>query len=158
MTVIETGKSLGLENVLSLRKKMTQPEVQQEMIRIGQYLKEKGIKKNGPVVTATFAMEQVEGQPLLDMETLVPMDKQVDLGGEYRLKKVFHLVNAVYARHEGNPNLLQNTLNQVVQYMRDHGLRQITTAYNVNVKELRSGESPESMVVDVYIGLDPSTL
>jgi len=91
---------------------MSQPEVQWELMKIGQYFQEKGIKKNGPVVTATFAVEQVDGQPILDMEILVPMDRQVDLGGEYRLKRVFHLMNAVYARHEGNPNLLQGTLNE----------------------------------------------
>jgi len=158
MPAIETGKELRLENVLSLRKKMTQPEIQQEMMKIGQYFQEKGIKKNGPVVTATFAVEQVEGQPLLDMEILVPMDKQVDLDGEYRLKKVFHLVNAVYARHEGNPNFLQTTLNEMVKYSKDQGLRQITAAYNVNVRELKPGDSLEEMVVDVYIGVDPSTL
>ena len=158
MTVIETGKSLRLENVLSLRKKMTQPEVQQEMMKIGQYFQEKGIKKNGPVVTATFAVEQVDGQPLLDMEILVPMDKQVDLGGEYRVKIVFHLVNAVYARHEGNPNLLQGTLNEMVKYIHEHGLRQINAAYSVNVRELKPGDSLEDMVADVYIGVDPSTL
>ena len=158
MTVIETGKSLRLENVLSLRKKMTQPEIQQELMKIRQYFGEKGLKKNGPVVTATFAVEQVDGQPLFDMEVLVPMDKQGELDGEYRLKRVFHLVNAVYARHEGNPNLLQGTLNEMVKYIKVQGLRQITAAYNVSVKELKPGDNFEGMVVDIYIGLDPSTL
>jgi len=64
-------------------------------------------------------------------------------------------MNAVYARHEGNPNLLQGTLNEMIGYIKKHGLRQITAVYNVNVRELKPGDSLEDMVVDVYIGVDP---
>ena len=71
------------------------------MQNIGKFLEQNNIKKNGPIVTATFAVEQSSGQPLLDMEIMVPMDKPVELTGEYRLKEAFHLVNAVYARHKG---------------------------------------------------------
>ena len=37
MAEIKTEKELKLENVLSLRKKMTQPEMQQEMMKIGKF-------------------------------------------------------------------------------------------------------------------------
>ncbi len=158
MAKIEYGKELKLENVLSLRKKMAQSEIQSEMMKIGKLLEEKQVKKNGPVVTTTFSMEQVNGQPLLDMEIFVPMDRKVDIDGEYRVKEVFHLLNAVYARHEGNPNLLQNTYNEMIKYVQDNGLQQITGGYNVNVKDLKPGDSIEDMVMDVYIGVSPNKL
>ena len=158
MAQIETGKELKLDNVLSLRKKMTQMEIQQEMMKIGKFFEEIGIKKNGPVVTATFAMEQNGGQPLLDMEILIPMDKKVSLDGEYILKEKFHLVNAVYAKHIGNPNLLQNTYNQLMAYINDNKLHQITVAYNAQVKDMKLGDSIDDMVMDVYIGVNPSIL
>ena len=153
---VQQGKELNLENVLSLRKRMTEAEVQQEMIQIGKFLESKDINKNGPVVTATFAVEEVDGQVILDMEILVPMDKSIALEGEYKRKKVFHLVNAVYARHEGNPSLLQNTYNQMLEYVQENELQQITAAYNVNMVDLQQGQSMDEMIIDVYIGINPS--
>lgn len=35
---IEIGKELKLNNIISLRKKMTQEEVEKEMIKIGDFL------------------------------------------------------------------------------------------------------------------------
>ena len=158
MSIIENNKELKLENVLSLRKKMGQADVPQEMMKIGGFLKRNDIKKNGPIVTATFNIEKTNEEPILDMEILVPMDRQVELSGEYKLKKVFHLVNAVLIRHHGDPNLLQNTYNELMAYIKEKGLQQITTAYNVNIKDLQPGQSLGEMIIDVYIGVNPSIL
>ncbi|RJE89061.1 AraC family transcriptional regulator [Paenibacillus sp. 1011MAR3C5] len=156
--MVETGREFKIENVLSLRKKMTQQEIQQEMMNIGKLLEQNGLKKNGPIVTATFTIEQSNEQQLLDMEILVPLDKPAKLHGIYKFKDVFHLVNAVYARHEGNPNTLQNTYNEIDQYTRENALQLITVAYNVNIVELHPGQSMDDMIVDVYIGVNPSIL
>lgn len=158
MRIMEVGKEFKIENVLSLRKKMNQAEIQQEMMSIGKFLEQNSLKKNGPIVTATFAIEESDGQPLLDMEILVPIDKPAELSSKYKLKDVFHLMNAVYARHEGNPNSLQNTYNELNQYICEKGLQPITVAYNVNVVDLHAGQSTDDMVVDVYIGVNPSIL
>ncbi|MBZ4647229.1 MAG: hypothetical protein PWR27_1951 [Petroclostridium sp.] len=158
MGVIERDKSLRLENVLSLRKKMTQQEVQQEMMKIGKFLQDNGIRKTGPVVTATFAVETDNEQPLMDMEILVPIDRKAELPEGYRLKEVFHLLHAVYARHEGNPNMLQNTYNEMLAYIQQNNLQQITAGYNVNIKEPKSAQELDDMVIDVYIGVNPSIL
>ena len=137
---------------------MTQAEVNTEMMNIGKLFEEKGIKKSGPVVTATFAIETLVGQPLLDMEILVPMDKTIELTGEYRVKDLFHIVNAVYARHEGNPSTLQNTYNEMMAFIGKNKLQQITAGYNVNVKDMLPGMSMDELVIDVYIGVNPSVL
>ncbi len=158
MPIIENNKELRLENVLSLRKKMRQADVQQEMMKIGEFFKKNNIKKNGPIVTATFNIEKINEEPILDMEILVPMDREVNLSGEYRFKKTFHLINAVSIRHHGDPNLLQNTYNELMTYIKKNGLQQITTAYNVNIKDLEPGQSLSEMVIDVYIGINPSIL
>lgn len=158
MRIMEIGKEFKIENVLSLRKKMTQAEIHQEMMSIGNFLEQNSFKKNGPIVTATFAIEESFEQPLLDMEILVPIDKPAKLSGKYKLKDVFHLMNTVYARHEGNPNTLQNTYNELNQYISEKGLQPITAAYNVNVVDLNPGQSMDEMIVDVYIGVNPSIL
>ncbi|MEK4849009.1 hypothetical protein NST04_03920 [Paenibacillus sp. FSL H7-0756] len=156
MKILEIGKEFKIENVLSLRKKMTQAEIQQEMLSIGEFLEQNSFFKKGPIVTATFAIEQLNEQPLLDTEILVPIDKPANLYGKYKFKDVFHLINAVYARHEGNPNTLQNTYIELNQYISEKGLQPITAAYNVNVVDLQPGQSMDDMIVDVYVGVNPS--
>lgn len=156
--MVEQGRELRLENVLSLRKKMDRSEINVEMMKIGKWVNDNGLKKAGPIVTATFGVENVDNQQILDMEILVPIDRAAESSGEYRFKEVFHLVNAIYAQHKGNPALLQNTYNKMVAYLQDNRLQQITAAYNVNVSELQPGQSLDEVIVDVYIGVNPSIL
>ena len=117
-----------------------------------------GLRKTSPIVTATFEIKNVNSQQILDMEILLPIDRAIEPSGEYRFKKVFHLVNAVYAQHRGSPALLQDTYNQMIAYIQENKLQQITAAYNVNVSELQSSQSMDKMVIDVYIGVNPSLL
>jgi hypothetical protein len=91
------------------------------------------------------------------MEILVPLDKEVTVQAPYIFKPLFHLKYAVHARHEGNPQLLQNTLNQMMTYIQNTN-SQITSVYSVNIKELEPGDSMDDMVTDLYIGVNPSTL
>ena len=156
--MIELGRELRIENVLSLRKKVVQNELNTEMGKIVKFLSDNSLRKVGPIITATFAVEAVNGQPLLDMEILVPIDKNIEASGEYHFKKLFHLVNAVYAQHTGNPATLQITYDQMVAYINKNKLQQITAGYNVNVKELQPGMSLDEMIVDVYIGVNPNVL
>lgn len=155
MGVVQRGKELKMENVLSLRKKMTQEEMQKEMAKIGQFFEANGIKKSGYITTTTYS---IDSDGTLDMEILVPMDKLVDLPSEYRLKSVFKLVNAVYARHEGNPANLQNVYNEMLAYIKENNLQQITTGYNVTLKDITPDMSMDEVVIDVYIGVSENVL
>ena len=158
MTEIKANQEFKMENVLSIRKKMSQPEIQQVLSDIGNTIKEASANKSGPVVTTTFGMEQTPTGPILDMEILVPLDKEVTVQEPYIFKPIFDLKYAVYARHEGNPQLLQNTLNQMMAYIKENKLSQITSVYSVNIKELKQGDSMDDMVTDLYIGVNPSVL
>ena len=147
-----------MENVLSIRKKMTQQEIQKTLSDIGNVIATLGANKNGPLVTSTYAMEQTLTGSILDMEILVPLDKEVTVQAPYIFKPLFHLKYAVHTRHEGNPQLLQNTLTQMMAYIQENKLTQITSVYSVNIKELKQGDSMNDMVTDLYIGVNPSVL
>jgi effector-binding domain-containing protein len=147
-----------MENALSIRKKMTQQEIQQTLMDMGNTIKSLGVNKIGPLVTTTFAVEQTPTGPVLDMEILIPLDKGITVQEPYIFKPLFHLKYAVYARHEGNPQLLQNTLNQMMTYIQENKFSQITSVYSVNIKELKPGDSMNDMVTDLYIGVNPSIL
>ncbi|MDB5054510.1 MAG: hypothetical protein JWM44_2560 [Bacilli bacterium] len=150
---IETGKELRFENVASFRKKMRQLEIQAEVEKFVQSLKDGGAKKNGPMISATFVAEEIDGDQVLDMEFLFPVDRKVDLPQEYQWKPVFHLVNAVYTRHAGNPTDLQNTYTELMTYIQENQLHQITVAYNVNVNDDKVGRGNEP-IIDIYVGMN----
>ena len=158
--MIEVNKNceLTMKNVLAIRKKMGQQEIQQTLVGMGNIIKDLGANKSGTVVTTTYAVEQAVTGPMLDMEILVPLNKEVTVSEPYIFKPLFHLKYAVYARHEGNPQLLQNTLNQMMAYIQENRLTQITSVYSVNIKELKLGDSMNDMVTDLYIGVNPSIL
>ncbi len=147
-----------MENVLSIRKKMTQQEIQQTLADMGNVIKSLGANKNGSLVTTTYGVEQTAAGPILDMEILIPLDKEVTVQDPYIFKPLFHLKHAVHARHEGNPQSLQNTLSQMLAYIQENKLTQITSVYSVNIKELKPGDSMDDMVTDLYIGVNPSVL
>lgn len=154
---IEKNKSIKFESVVSLRKKLNAEEIQTEIMNLAKLLKEHGIPKKGPLITATHGLEVVDGQQVLDMELLVSIDREIELPDKYSFKEVFHLVNAVRVRHEGNLENLQTTYNDLNFYIQQNKLQQITTAYNVNVNDekVAQGEEP---IIDIYIGVNPSLL
>jgi effector-binding domain-containing protein len=158
--LIEVNKNceLTMKNVLAIRKKMGQQEIQQTLVGMGNIIKDLGANKSGTVVTTTYAVEQAVTGPMLDMEILVPLNKEVTVSEPYIFKPLFHLKYAVYARHEGNPQLLQNTLDQMMAYIQENKLTQITSVYSVNINELKQGDSINGMVTDLYIGVNPSVL
>ena len=155
MIVIETGKQLNLVNVLSLRKEITQAQMKDELGKIGQFLQANSIKQAGPIVTTTYA---IEANGAYDMEVLIPMDKPVDPSPKYRLKPLFRLVNALYVRHEGDPLQLHNVYEKMIEYIKDNGLQQLTTGYNVTIANMSAGASADQLMTDVYIGVSDNVL
>lgn len=153
-----TNKELKMDNILSLRKKLKQNELSDEINMIHNYLAENGIKRAGPLVTAIFNVEQVNGEQIIDIEILAPMDKKNGLPEKYNFKEKFYLTNAVYARHEGNPAFLQETYNKLIKYINDNNLQQITPAYNVYINEFSSINDLDEMIIDIYIGINPNIL
>ena len=89
------------------------------MQKIGLFLKDKNIGKNGSVVTTTFSIEQNDSEQIIDMEILVPLKEEQTF---------------------------------------ENGLLPITTGYNVNIKELKQGDSMDDMEMDIYIGVNPNIL
>ncbi|WBW97678.1 AraC family transcriptional regulator [Oceanirhabdus sp. W0125-5] len=152
---IRENQEIKFENLLSFRGKMTQQELTNEMMKIGQVLKDLGVKKNGPIISTTFSVELIDGQQVMDSEFLIPLDKEVELPKEYSFKKVFHLVNALCIRHNGNPNLIQNTYNQLNTFIQENRLQPITSGYNIPVNEVTDPSKLDEVIIDVYIGVNP---
>lgn len=149
---------LEMENVLSLRTRATQQQLAQASKVLEEMLKNNGIKRNGPSVSATYAVDTTGAEPILDIEILIPLDKKISVAAPYVIKPVFRLKNAVKIRHQGSPDLLQNTANELMGYIKDKGLMPITTGYNVTVQEPSSPTDIDSLIVDIYVGVSDNIL
>ena len=156
--MVQVNKELKAENLLSLRKKMTMAKIQEEMKALEVYLTENKIEKNGSVITTTYSVEVINNEQVLDMEVLVPIITKDNMDYKYELKKEFYLTKAVYKKHIGNPNTIQDSYNQMNSYIVENKLIPITTGYNVNIKDLTKVSSIGEMEVDIYIGVNPNKL
>ncbi|MFC6334098.1 hypothetical protein ACFP56_15830 [Paenibacillus septentrionalis] len=153
---IETGKSLSYKKVASFRKKMQLSEMNEQVLMFIDKLKDLGLTKLGPMLSTTHGMEIVGQEQVLDIEYLVAIDREVNLEEPYVYKPELKLVNALYVRHIGNPHELQDVYNHIVEFMKDNGLQQISTIYNVNINDdrLQFGEEP---IIDIYLSINPNS-
>lgn len=155
---IETNQTYEMNNVISYRAKMTQQEMNDTMSRLGAFIKENGLTKNGCVTTTTFSVENVSGAQIMDIEILCPVDIACDVPQGFTFKPKFRLNNAAKITHKGSPANMQNSVNELIGYLNQNKLTPITSLYNVTVNEPKSPADIDSMVVDMYIGVSNNIL
>lgn len=155
---ISEHMTLEMKNLLSFRAKMTQQEFAAKATEFESVIAAAGAKKSGPVVTATFSVEQGALGPVMDTEFLIPLDKAIAAPVGYVWKPHFLLTNAVMVKHVGHPSGMQETVNALNAYIAEHQLVPITPGYNVTVKDARTPLELNEMVVDIYVGISPNTL
>ena len=158
MNEITENVALEMTNVLSYRNKSTQKQLVMVSKEIEELLKNNNAKKVGANVSVTFAIDTTGLEPMLDVEILIPIDKTIFVSAPYTIKPVFRLRNAVKIRHKGNPALLQNTANELMEYIKNKGLIPITAGYNVTIQEISSPTDVDSLIVDIYVGVSDNIL
>lgn len=157
MNITENCK-LEMENVISFRGKVTQQQMSQIVKEMEQIISENSAEKKVFSATATFAIENNGSQPIMDIEILIPLNKEIHVPSDYKFKPIFRLNNAVKIRHQGNPAMLQNSANELMKYISDHQLTPITTGYNVTVQEPTNQNDVDSLIVDMYVGVSDNIL
>ncbi len=139
---------------------MTQQELQAEIIKIQNYMRSKNLNKVDPIITATFPVDEAI-TPVMDMELLIPIDKDFAPEGEYKFKNEFHMINVLKIEHHGNPIKLQNTYNELNSYILENNLQPIIAAYNVtlrDVTDITDITEIDNVQIDIYIGINPNIL
>lgn len=155
---IQEHITLKMINVLSYRAKMTQLELSKKSQEIEKLLQETGAQKKAPIVTTTYSVMSGVNGSVMDVEILVPLDRQISVPEGFVWKPEFLLTNALKVKHIGNPSNLQNTINTLNSYITEHKLTPISTGYNVTVKEAKTPLDIEQMEVDIYVGISPNIL
>ena len=91
-----------------------------------------------------------------NMEILIPVDRDFEPCAQYGTKKIFKLINAVSARHEGAFFETEKTEQRLLEYIRNKSYQMITLPY-YNVVRL-DGTHADSCIIDIYIGVNYNIL
>ena len=155
--MIETGQELYFSNLLSFRKQLTQAGVQNEINNVEDFIEENNLKVVGPKISTTYLVTQTM-IPIMDIEILIPVDKEFTETNMYKLKKEFKLTNCLKASHKGNPMTFQNTIITLQKFIQDNKLIPISSLYTINIKEARTQEEMENFQAEAYISISPNIL
>lgn len=103
------------------------------------------------IITTTKSLEVIQGEQIMDVEILLPIDGQISVENPYEFKKEIKITNALYTKIFNIVNLQEN-LNIVNQYILDNNLVAITSAYLIQTKH------ENKQYIEVYIGINPNIL
>ena len=153
--MIEEHQEFHANNLLSFRASLTQAEMQKEMQNLEKFINDNNLTIVGPKISTTYSVSQ--GMvPTMDLEILVPIDKQFKETKEYKFKSELKLVNALKSVHKGNPQGFNNTVIELQKYIQDKKLMPITSLYTVNVHEVKSPEDMDNFNAELYISINPN--
>ncbi|BEP29307.1 hypothetical protein [Helicovermis profundi] len=155
MQPIKENQEINLTNVISIRKKLYQEELNEEIQKIGEIVKEEKLNLKSGLITSTYSMQLKEGKQFLDVEILLSVDREVKLPNEYTLKKEFVLKNAIYKKHIGDPNGLGKSAEEMINYINQNNYQSITSLYCVQPMQVTDVNNPE---IECYIGVNPNKL
>ncbi|WP_310601577.1 AraC family transcriptional regulator [Anaerosporobacter sp.] len=144
------------KNLLSIRKNVTQQEIEQVLTEMHSYIKESGAEIVGKTITATHGISSNKGYTILDLEILIPLDKEILTGNIYSFKKNFKITNAIKVTHKGNPALLDETCNELNQYIARNKLVPITVGYNMTLTA--DNKDKNNTEIEIYVGISPNIL
>lgn len=140
-----------IENVISRSGKFSAAKFQEILMESAQKFKDYVANNCETIITTTKAVEVVDNEQILGVEILIPVSYRIPCSGTYVFKEKIKIDNALYIR-EDDISKLQDTMNQMNQYILDNKLQPITSAYLVQSKQ------DNKMVTDIYIGNNPNIL
>lgn len=152
MIEIKEGQKLEVNNLLSFRGKVKQDEIEKIGKDMESYIERLDAKKVDNPITATFLLEN----DLIDFEILIPINKKIVSSEKYVFKEKLKITNAIVGIHRGNPDLIQNTLNELNQYILENKILPITVGYSV-IKNVELTNLNET-VIYYYLGINSNIL
>ena len=149
---IETKQTLNIENLITFRKKVQATELQEHMERLLAYADSSGAKRLGGGVSATY---EVDGDAM-DIEMYLPIDKEIPSNDEFIFKPLLRLENCVKTKYKGHPQGLQNSMNEINDYILANRLVPISVGFTVVVTEITDPKDIELFEADIYVSIGPN--
>lgn len=150
---------LKLENLLSIREKFLQKDLEIKMREIKEFC-EKNFLIVSSITTITFEIMQNENnQQMIDIEILIEIPNQnipKDLPEGFNYKKQVYIVNSLKNHYEGASQNSINAYNEINKYILEKKLLPITPAYAVSNNPYAQ---PDNFInLDIYVGLNPNIM
>lgn len=144
-------KSFEINNLISRSGKFAALEFQKVIIEMVNAFKVFSIANGEYVITTTKSLEVRNGEQVMDVEILIPVNYRMPVEEPYVFKNEIKLSNCLYSM-ETDVSKLQDTLNNINQYIIDHKLLPITSAYLVQTKR---DNQPR---IEIYMSINPNIL
>lgn len=151
---VEEKQSLVLQNVIFFRKKLDQQASINISKEIDEILAKNNAKKNGSTITITHNVMVENGQQVIDLEMMIPLDKEISAPNGFEFLPEFVLNDAFKVRIEGNPQQMQSAVETLAEYIKSKNLQPNTPLYVVTVKEAKTQLDIDSMIIDLYTGVE----
>ncbi len=103
MNGIELGKTLLVDNLLTLRCKMNPMELEDTIRAMHNYCDIQKIEKLGSLISVTHGVELKGSVQVMDVELMIPVASSDLVSSLYHIKPRLKIMNALYVRYEGNP-------------------------------------------------------
>jgi len=150
MNIIQ-DQSYEISNLVAQSGRFTVTEFQKALMVMVNSYKDYSINNGEYMITTTKSLEIINGEQIMDVEFLIPVSYRIPVEEPYTFKSKLRLSNALYAK-VSDITQLQDTLNMVNQYIIEHMLQPITSAYLVQTKQ------DNQLCVEVYIGINPNII
>lgn len=150
---IEQGQVLTFENVLQYRCKADQLTLAGLQPKFENYLKQKDVKKISGMISINHSVEMKDGKQILDMEFLLPIDKEIKADDGFNFIKNFLVDNALMLKIYGNPLHMQSAIQQISEYIKSNNLTPKTPLIIHTEKEANNPMEVEQMITNLYIGV-----
>lgn len=139
------------DNLVVRTGHFTVAEFQKNLIEMGNSYKDYAIRGGEYMITTTKAIEFINGEQVMDVEMLLPVNYCMPVEAPYKFKNKIKLTNALYTR-VADPSLLQEALNEINEYISEKKLQSITSAYLIQSMQ------DKKPCIEVYVGLNPNML
>lgn len=147
------NQSFEAENVLHYHGWVTQPQMNEVFAKADALMNKQQAKNNGPVTTATRAVEMRDGQPTMNLDVFIPLDKEITVSEGFDFIKQVKIENALKLRIEGSPQQAEAAMQKLNEYIITNSLQPSTPACMVTVKGAATPLEIDNMITDIYVGI-----
>ncbi len=145
---------ISFSNLLRFRGKVTQKENINIQTKIQEILKLNNIDKpSNETITATYSVELQDGDQLIDIEMLIPVNKEISNFNNYEgFSYLPELVinNAIKLCFYGNQGDLQFSMQRLINHIKDNNVKVNTPLYTVITID-REAMNPNGTFVKGYL-------
>lgn len=148
-------KDLNLKNVLIIKQKVNKKDVNDAMQDIQTFLTKNNIEPSNVPISYTNKINIENNQDTIPIQMLIPLrnpiKKDFDFPKGFKFKKNITIKNIVSAHHSGAANELNQTQNELINFLRKNNFTRSTPFHYVPTEENKNIQKIE---MDIFVGIE----